>query len=181
MNKYIITGSCCSGKTTIIKLLEKHTYNIIPEVARTIISQEQKKDDGVFPCNSKDDLLKFQYLVLEEQEKRENQINQLQSDTVFLDRGAIDGIGYLYNNEIDIPENLRTRIEQCQYEKAFFLELLEKKYFLSDKERVESYPEALKLEKSIHRAYEDLGLETIIIPNKLSIQDRLDMILSNIS
>ena len=37
---YVITGAPCSGKTSVIREIEKRGYGTVPEAARTYIKQE---------------------------------------------------------------------------------------------------------------------------------------------
>ena len=42
-NWYVITGSSCSGKTTLVNMLEQKGYKVVYETARTLLDQELSK------------------------------------------------------------------------------------------------------------------------------------------
>lgn len=86
MIKIVLTGGPASGKTTIVNMLKKKGFYIVPEVA-TIIFEKIKSKWKVF------DREKFQDLVLKYQLIYESKIPKTEKVAI-LDRGTIDGLAY---------------------------------------------------------------------------------------
>ena len=40
MKRYVLTGGPCSGKTTVLNILAKCGYPVVPELAREMIEKE---------------------------------------------------------------------------------------------------------------------------------------------
>jgi len=179
VEKNIITGPCCAGKTTIIDLLKQKGYNTTPEVAREIILEEKSKNKRL-TLDSNQDFIDFQYKVLNKQKLYESKIPNTTNETYFLDRGVGDSIGYFQNRDISIPKNFLDQIKLFEYSKVFFLELLKPEYYKQDSARKETYKEALHLQKAIFDGYKTLGFDPILVSNELSINQRLEFILDNI-
>ncbi len=49
MKKYVLTGGPSVGKITVIEILAKRGYKILPEVARMIIEEERIKGTDILP------------------------------------------------------------------------------------------------------------------------------------
>lgn len=66
LEKYVLTGGPGTGKTTLLKELAKRGYQTVPEAARLVIQEEQRKEQGkgeqgILPWT---DLYKFQKIFL---------------------------------------------------------------------------------------------------------------------
>ena len=105
MKKCVITGSSCSGKTTLIKELESRGFYVLKEVARKIISERK------YMPQTKDEFLKKQILIFNEQFYNEEKFEREfpNADMVFLDRSLIDCISYSIFFTGKIPEEYRIR------------------------------------------------------------------------
>jgi len=53
MEKVAIIGGPCSGKTTVIKELEKQGFNVIHETARNLIEEQRRLDTDMLPEEGK--------------------------------------------------------------------------------------------------------------------------------
>ena len=49
MKAHVITGGPGVGKTTVVEILARRGYAIVPEAARMIIEEERLKDSDVLP------------------------------------------------------------------------------------------------------------------------------------
>ena len=169
---YVITGGPYAGKTTLIGELENRGYNVVPEMARTVI------DEGLNQGKTLSDIRKdeglFQKVVLDRKIEVEKTTPK---DTItFFDRGMPDSLAYYRAN--NIPEN-RELVEACErskYRKVFLLELLG---FQNDEVRNESPELATKIQKELFRCYQELGCEIIRVP-VLPLTERVAYILNNL-
>lgn len=172
VKKYVLTGAACSGKTTLLKLLEKD-YQTVPEAARMVIRKELERGSEYLPWKN---ILKFQILVCRKQIELESRIDPNGKD-VFLDRGIPDGIAYLIQRKIPPPKELLEAAERNKYDKVFLLEILPN--FVKDNERREDEKKAKGIKKYLANVYSELGYETIEVP-VMSVEERKEFILKRI-
>lgn len=186
MNEYyimaktiVITGTSCSGKTTLINLLKNLGYNIVNETAREIIKEEQKKEHGSLPWNE-DSFFDFQNISMKKQLKKELKIQKDSNNTYFLDRSIIDYFAYTMHKGYSVNPNLIDILQENPYSKVFFLETLERSNYRQDKERKEEYNDTLSIENFMRKLYSYLGYKFTQVSNKLTPKQRVDFILANI-
>lgn len=171
MTKYVITGGPGIGKTTTLLELQRWGYETVPEAARTIIEEEQQKEDGTFPWT---DLYGFQEKVVARQLALERAVKKF---PVFCDRGLFDNIGYCRQGQINLPPLLEEHLSRSRYTKIFILEPLAN--YQQDAQRREEPATARAVHNLIEQAYRDLGYEVISIPELLP-RPRTELILSMI-
>lgn len=53
-NFYVLTGGPGVGKTTLLEELERRNYEIVPEIARELIKEQQKTNGQVLPWKDKE-------------------------------------------------------------------------------------------------------------------------------
>ena len=170
MKKYVLTGGPGIGKTTVIELLASRGFAILPEVARMVTEEERLKGSVVLPWL---DLEKYQEKVVDRQLELEEKIS---ADTIFLDRGIIDGYAYCKLGNVRVPKKLMENAPD-RYHKIFLLEPLP--FYSNDKTRFEDRDEAKKIHDSIIDAYREFGYEVILVP-VLPPEKRADFIISKI-
>lgn len=171
-NWYVITGAPSSGKTTIIKLLEKKGYKVLYETARTYIDKELKKGKTIREIRR--DEADFQRRIVALKIQYEGKLDP--KKITFLDRGIPDSIAYYKLVKVPQDKYLNKAIEGTYYKKIFLFEKLE---FEKDYARTESKEDVAQLEKLIEETYRKLPFPIIKVP-KMSIEERLKFILSNL-
>lgn len=171
-NWYVITGAPCSGKTTIVQLLEKAGHKVIYEAARVYIDQEIKKGRSLKEIRK--DELSFQRKVLESKTRVEKKLSP--KEIVFLDRAIPDTIAYYELLGIPVDKKLEDIVKRSQYKKVFFFKKLD---YEIDYARTETDEEVKKLEKLLLNTYKKLNLSIIKVP-VMKIEDRLNFILNNL-
>jgi len=156
MERYVITGGPCSGKTTTCKELASLGYEIVQESARIIIAEEQQKTNGVLPWTN---LFEFQKLVLRRQLDLESRIN---GQPTFLDRGFLDGVAYCWQGKVKVPEELLALTKTQRYNRVFLLDPLPN--YQTDGQRKEDITVAAELHRLIGEAYKEFGYDVIKVP-----------------
>jgi predicted ATPase len=150
---YIIAGGPHTGKSTVIKSLEKRGYEIVPEAARRIIKQQKKKDDPILPTTH---LYGFQCLVLQEQLALERRVK---GGMAFLDRCLIDNIPYCNVAGIKAPnlmmDEIDSRLKDGSYLQAFLLDPIPG--YKKDDERFEDPALAKRIHDEIVSVYQGYG------------------------
>ncbi len=170
-NWYVITGGPSSGKTTVLKELEKLGYIIYPEAARVFIDEEMAKGKSLKEIRGNE--AEFQRKILKI--KIEVEKAAPKDKIVFFDRAIPDSIAYYQIAGLDLSEVLKF-CQKKTYKKIFFLEQLP---FENDYARVEDKETIEKLNKLLKKSYKKLGYEVIKIP-ALSVKERVKEILTEI-
>ena len=116
-NWHVITGAPCSGKTAVIRKLEKLGYPVVHEVARAYIDERLRNGESI--ARIKADILSFERHILYKKIAIEQSL--LKEETVFLDRAVPDSIGY-YILEGLYPDEPIKKSKQTRYKKIFFFE-----------------------------------------------------------
>ncbi len=168
---YVITGTLYSGKSAIINELAIKGFQTVPEVATTLINKNKLK--GIPSWETRKDEALFQQKIYEM--KLEVEENIPKDRIVFFDRGLPDSIAYYKFCGLDAQE--LEHISKDRYSGVFFLEALSG--YEKGGLRKETPDEREIIGRFLRQAYEDLGYHVIFIP-KLPIEERLDLILSNV-
>lgn len=170
-NWYVLTGAPCSGKTTIIKLLEKKGFSVIHEIARVYIDEKMKNGETIEQIRQDEQF--FQEQILKMKIDIEKELPK--EKTVFFDRGIPDTEAFnrLYNTQNS--RLLNSAIESCGYKKVFLLDFLD---LDQDYARIETREDQKKLHNFLEKSYKQLNFPLIKVP-KLSITKRLKFILNN--
>lgn len=171
-NWYVMTGAPSSGKTTLIKYLEKKGYKVLYEIARIYIDKELKRGKTIKEIRKNE--AGFQKKILDLKVHYESKLNP--KKITFLDRAIPDSIAYYELVGIPKDKYLDKIIKKTFYKKIFLFEKLELE---KDYARTESKEEVERLEKLIEKAYKDLRFPIVKVP-KMNIEKRLRFIINNL-
>ena len=178
MNKEIIVlvGGPSSGKTTLIDALTEKGYICYPEISREIIQKAQK--EGIEQLFLEKPLL-FSELLLEGRINQYEEAKNEQAPIVFIDRGLPDVIAYMNFVGNTYPESFHQACLENKYSKVFVLPPWEEIY-VSDKERYESYEQAVLIHNHLEQTYLDYGYDLIRVP-KDSVTNRVQFLMDTIT
>jgi predicted ATPase len=173
---HVLTGGPGSGKTTLLSVLSRRGYRCIPEVARLII-QEQMETSGVaLPWK---DTRRYSEIMLER-----SIAGFLQSaaipETTFCDRGIPDTLGYVRLiglEDLDAPACAASW--RYRYVGTVFAAPPWRAIYVTDKERKQSFAEAIKTYDQVVRVYEELGYRNVELP-LCSAEERADFVVQNL-
>lgn len=168
----VITGAPSSGKTTLLKELEKRGYKVFYEWARIYIDREIKK--GKTLKEIRGDEFSFQKKVLKLKINFEKKLPK--NKLIFMERSIPDTTAFMEMCGFKNDPTLKKSVKKCFYNKVFLLELVK---YEKDYARTESKEEVELLETLLEKSYRDLGMEVIRIP-KLSVQKRVNFVLERI-
>lgn len=175
--RYIITGGPGVGKTSIIDHLQKCGYGTIHEAAKDAIRYQLER--GVQNPWEKEG---FDEMVLQLQQKRQQEAGAFKTSSVFFDRSPVDTWSYRKTCPQMPQEEFQKTVEQLVrqkfYNKTVFL--IENLGFCKQEDfRPETQAQSMEIEKRLERAYKALGFRVVRIPC-MSIEKRVEMILSHI-
>lgn len=173
--KIVITGGPGTGKTTLIKELERRNFTCIPEISRQITLEARA--NGVEYLFLKDPLL-FSKLLLEGREDQYLKSLKYDGEFIFFDRGIPDIHAYMNHTNTEYPKIYHQKSKKYKYDGVFLLPPW-KEIYLTDNERYESYDMAVELHQHLKKAYTDLGYNPLEVPVG-KIEYRIEFIIKNI-
>ena len=172
-NWYVITGAPCSGKTTLIELLEKRGYKVVYETARIYIDNELAKGKTIEEIRQNE--LEFQKKVLRMKINTEKKLSP--EEIIFFDRGLPDTEAYFKLHNFKIDDFVNKAIKKSMYKKIFLLELIKHK---KDYARTENQKQQKLLQLLLEKVYKKLNFPIIKVPKMIHKKERLKFILNNL-
>lgn len=160
--RFVISGSPCAGKTTIINELAQRGFFTVPGIGR--IAKRYNYT------------LNFQTLI-ELAYELEKCIPK-GVNIVFSSGGLPDSIAYLKAYGRQVTHEHYKLCQRITYDKVFILEMVPK--YIQDEFRDQSYELAVNIGKECENIYSELGYDILKIP-LMSIDDRVNQILCSIN
>ena len=155
-NWYVITGSSCSGKTTLIDQLAEKGFQTDPETGRQYFERELAKGRAIEEI--REDQAAVTCEVYEMMVERERGLRA--AEVIFLDRALPDAFAF-YRIAGMNPNEILPDCFQHRYATVFMLNRLP---YQRDGVRVADDPTAAYLESWIFRDYSALGYNVIWVP-----------------
>ncbi|MBW1740017.1 MAG: ATP-binding protein [Deltaproteobacteria bacterium] len=170
-NWYVLTGAPSSGKTTLLKELEKFGYRVIHEVARGYIEMQMAQGRTLDEIRA--DKKSFENWILNAKIAIEAALPK--DETIILDRAIPDSIAYFEVAGLDVKRAIE-KSPRHRYKKVFLLDQLP---YQVDHVRIEDRETATRLDRSLEQGYKMLGYDVIRIP-AMSVKERTKIILQEI-
>ncbi|HSP82658.1 MAG TPA: ATP-binding protein [Gillisia sp.] len=173
--RIVITGGPGTGKSSVIKHLERLGHNCMHEVSREITAEAQK--EGVTQLFLEKPIL-FSEKLMEARVEQHKVASQTDNRVVFLDRGIPDVVAYMDYFGTSYPEKFHIACNTYSYDLVFLLPPWEEIY-ITDNERYESFEQALEIYEYLKKTYLTFGYAPIDVP-KHTIEHRCEFILNNL-
>ena len=173
---YILTGGPGAGKTTVLDLLAQQGYKTVPEVARTIIQQQ---NDTSGNATHTGDQAAFCDLMLDASIKAYKK-NDINSAPVFFDRGIPGLLGYADMIDLADKTKILDAINQYRYNSTVFSFPPWEEIYQNDDERLQDFAEAVTTYRYIKAAHETSGYTVLEVP-KATVEERVAFILRHLS
>ena len=173
--KIVITGGPGTGKSSVIKNLERLGYHCLHEISREVTLEAQK--EGIAQLFLEDPLL-FSEKLLEARVKQYESLKDFEEKFTFLDRGVPDVVAYLEYFGTEYPKFFNTACERNSYDKIFLLPPW-REIYTNDNERYETFEEAESIYSFLKKTYLFYNYKIVEVP-KLSVKYRCDFILNNL-
>ena len=167
-NWHVVTGAPSSGKTALVRELEKLGYRVIHEVARSYIETQMKQ--GLTLEEIRADKKSFENRILNA--KITIEANLPKDQVIIFDRAIPDSIAYFEVAGLDAKEAIK-KSPRNRYKKVFLLDLLP---YEVDHARIEDSRIAIRLDKCLEQSYKMLGYEVTRI-GVMPIEERLRLVL----
>lgn len=174
--KIVLTGGPGTGKTSLLKILEKNGYQCLHEISRQITLDAQRR--GISQLFLKKPLL-FSEMLLTGRIKQHKEAEQFDSEIIFIDRGIPDVVAYLDYFGNEYPPLFNEACRNHPYDLVFLLPPW-KEIYVSDNERYESYDQAVSIHDHLEESYRRSGYDPIEVP-KGTIKERFAFILDHLS
>ncbi|GGE19068.1 MULTISPECIES: AAA family ATPase [Bacteroidota] len=171
-NWYVITGGPCTGKTTVVELLEKRGYATIAEQARHYIDTQKIKGRTIEEIKSNKEQFQLDILNMQISEESTLDVNQV----AFLDRALPDAMAYYEFLGIEYDARLEAMCKRFCYQKVFILDRLP---LINDYARLEDEDEQIRIHNLIIDVYNRFPCPVIQVP-VLPPAERVDFILRNL-
>ena len=174
---YVLTGRSSSGKTTLIKELEKRGYTVLHETAREVL--EERKDYE----RTTEEWIYRQREMFGRQLKQEEDAIKLGEKVIFSDRGLPDVLAYCLHLVGYIPDELKAFDLRKRYSGIFVPDKLP---FKADGTRIEKDDnEVEEIHEKVMNSYRTQGYNPIsvpVFPGNLeeSVNGRIEFILDRI-
>jgi predicted ATPase len=169
---FVLTGGPGSGKSTLIEALARAGYAGSVEAGRAIIQDQVAIDGLALPWR---DPAAFAELMLC-WEMRSYHMAKDQAGLVFFDRGVPDVLGYLRLLGLRLPAHMDNAARIFRYNPSVFIAPPWQAIFRGDRERKQSFDEAVRTYEAMVVTYRDYGYELIDLP-RATIEERVRFVL----
>jgi len=167
-NWYVVTGAPSSGKTVLVRELEKLGYRVIHEVARAYIKTQMEQGRTLEEIRA--DKRSFENWILHAKIAIEAELPKDQ--VIIFDRAIPDSIAYFEVAGLD-PKEAIGKSPRNRYKQVFLLDRLP---YEVDHARIEDSQIAMRLDQSLEQSYKMLGYEVTRI-GMMPVQERLRFVL----
>ena len=174
-NFYVITGGPGVGKTTLLEELKNRNYQIVPEIARELIKEQQEINGKALPWKDKK---LYKEMMFDRSINSFEHIDKAfdSEKPIFFDRGFLDTICYAKLIQSEINERMEFYAENWKYNKNIFILPPWQEIYETDNERKQDWKEAILTFEKMCETYKSYGYDIIEIP-KVSVCKRANFLL----
>ena len=168
----VLTGGPGAGKTAVIEHIASLGFHCSEEVGRQVIQSQVEQGGKAVPWLDK---VAFRDQMLSAELTQHAHFAD-HEETVFFDRGLVDIYGYSLLESLPVPRSLIEACEKYRYHNPVFLFPPWDAIFTNDKERKQSFAEAVATFEIMQTAYRHFGYTLVEVP-RAPVNDRAAFIL----
>jgi len=155
---HVIAGGPCSGKTTLLRALEKAGYRVESETAERTLKEgieagHSARELRSDPVQWQQKILRLDYALFE---------GLPVDEVVFTDTSFIETLVFGTRAGLEVGPNLDGWLRNKRYEAVFFLDPLDD--YEQSEVRMESADLAMQISSQVRQAYEAYGYQLIAVP-----------------
>lgn len=173
---FIVTGGPGMGKTAVITALREQGYLTVQETGRDIIRQQVAAGGKALPWADREAFAGLMF----EQSIRDYNRETGESGPVFFDRGIADTIGYLELCGLPVPEEMYRAAAAYRFNETVFITPPWLSIYEQDKERKQSFEEAVLTYESMVKVYSRLEYRLVPVP-EATVAERAAFMLDTVS
>lgn len=171
----VLTGGPGAGKTAVIEHIAHLGFRCCQEVGRQVIQSQVEQGGKAVPWQDK---AAFRDRMLFAEQANLARVADHEG-TVFFDRGLVDVYGYSRLEGLTVPPSLVSACEAHRYHDPVFLFPPWKAIFTNDKERKQSFAEAVATFEIMQTAYRHFGYTPMEVP-RAPVHIRAEFILDRV-
>ncbi|HUN88306.1 MAG TPA: AAA family ATPase [Terriglobales bacterium] len=165
-NLYVVTGGPGSGKTTVLRELERRGFGFLPEVARQIIQEQMQHGGDALPWRNRE---RYTRLMLEGSIQAFIG-HQAGGEIWFADRGIPDTFGYARLTGLRDDSAIREACKEYRYASTVFLAPAWREIYETDTERKQDFAEAERTAEVVRAVYEECGYRVVELPRATPVK-----------